>query len=145
MKLTEKSGFCTNLSWRWVLTAAHCLRHKIKTRASFGIDSDGEFAYTTTVPSSNQHIHPLHNRTTTSQDIGEIYFCCFPKDLNCFDAELCFFSTILISNHIPVKCKRKQLKPFFQINTSFTWTAGANYDRCSYSPCSIDKRVRYTT
>lgn len=84
LSITCKPHF---LGLRWILTAAHCISREkdihthlgvvhvtepeFELLACLGIDSLGQCKMTVNVPSSNQYIDPLHDRTTKMHDLGE--------------------------------------------------------------------------
>lgn len=55
--------------FRWILTAAHCLDDGEIT-AQFGVDADGNFFDSITVPVGNQFVHPEYDDRKHCNDIG---------------------------------------------------------------------------
>lgn len=62
-------------SFRWILTAGHCLYQRSDIFAYFGINDNGNFAERIAINISNVHIHSAYNRTPdiVANDIG-LYF-----------------------------------------------------------------------
>lgn len=74
-KILIRSNWTTEkLNFRWVLTAAHCLRHNTTLTINFGIDQSGGFFDEIQVSTVNQYMHPSYSRDSMQPfDIG-LYF-----------------------------------------------------------------------
>lgn len=57
---------------RWILTAAHCLKNKMPTMVSMGIDEYGESSNCAYVSPNKQYIHPKYSKLQMQPyDIGK--------------------------------------------------------------------------
>lgn len=56
---------------RWIVTAAHCIDRREKTKAHFGIDANGEFSEIVEVKRKNQFAHPGYDDDKFINDIGK--------------------------------------------------------------------------
>lgn len=66
----QTNFFDSNIIFRWVLTAAHCLNEGGDIVAHFGIDSNGHFYGSAQIPLANYFSHPEYNTESLNNDIG---------------------------------------------------------------------------
>lgn len=59
------------VTFRWILTAAHCLERNRDIYIFGGIDQHGKFFGKERINVTDQHIHPEYNNKTGANDIGK--------------------------------------------------------------------------
>lgn len=47
--------------YRWILTAAHCLKDKQMFMVGLGIDDNGRFSREYVILTTNQYMHPMYS------------------------------------------------------------------------------------
>lgn len=62
-----------NLTFRWVITAAHCIDRSTKVTAYFGLNEHGVFADMRAIPAEDRYVHPGFSEFNemSVNDIGE--------------------------------------------------------------------------